>query len=282
MSGAKRFEGRSVLVSGAAGGFGRAIAAAFAAEGARLLLTDLDEARLCELAAGLGNAEVVTLAGDVSKEETARRLVATALERFGSLDVAINNAGIAHDYRRLSEIDAAEAERVIAVDLMGVFYALKHQLKAMEDRFAREGTGGTIVNVASVAGIAGAPLLSVYAAAKHGVVGLTRSAAAETARRGIRVNAVCPSFARTDMVLGKPDAAAGGAEAEKQIVRGIPMRRLAEVSEVVAAVLFAADPGQRLHDRNGASCRRRPYGDLTSVSRLAFCLRRPSLRRAGT
>lgn len=235
----RRFDGLSVLVSGAAGGFGRSIAKAFAAEGAKLLLTDLDDAALEAAAKDLPDTEIVTLAGDVSREATARTLVETAIARFGGLDIAINNAGIVHAYKRLSTIDAAEAERVIAIDLMGVFFAMKHQLAAMEARFAREGRGGAIVNVASVAGLKGAPLLSVYAAAKHGVVGLTRSAAAETARRGIRVNAVCPSFARTAMVLG--DAAADPEE-EKRIVRGIPMRRLAEVEEVVTAVLFAADP----------------------------------------
>lgn len=236
----RRFEGLSVLVSGAAGGFGRFIARAFAAEGAKLLLTDLDEAALEAATKDIPDTEIATLAGDVSREATAKTLVETAIARFGKLDIAINNAGVVHAYERLSAIDAAEAERVIAIDLMGVFYAMKHQLAAMEARFEREGRGGAIVNVASVAGLKGAPLLSVYAAAKHGVVGLTRSAAAETARRGIRVNAVCPSFARTQMVLG--DGYGADPEDEKRIVRGIPMRRLAEVEEVVIAVLFAADP----------------------------------------
>ncbi|MEC5292709.1 SDR family oxidoreductase [Aurantimonas sp. C2-6-R+9] len=236
----RRFDGLSVLVSGAAGGFGRSIAKAFAAEGAKLLLTDLDDAALAAAAKDIPDTEIVTLAGDVSREAVAQALVETAIERFDGLDIAINNAGIVHAYKRLSTIDAAEAERVIAIDLMGVFFAMKHQLAAMEARFEREGRGGAIVNVASVAGLKGAPLLSVYAAAKHGVIGLTRSAAAETARRGIRVNAVCPSFARTAMVLG--DGHGADSEEEKRIVRGIPMRRLAEVEEVVAAVLFAADP----------------------------------------
>lgn len=240
-----RFAGRAVLVSGAAGGFGRAIATVLAAEGARLVLTDRDEGSLEALAAELTGTEIVTLAGDVSRETTASALVDLATERFGGLDIAINNAGIAHDYKRLQEIGAEEAERVIAVDLMGVFFAMKHQIAAMNARFARDGTKAAIVNVASVAGLGGAPLLSVYAAAKHGVIGLTKSAAAENARRGLRINAVCPSFARTAMVLGAPGSLAGAAEAseaEQKIVRGIPMRRLAEIDEVVTAVLFAADP----------------------------------------
>ncbi|MCW7543062.1 SDR family oxidoreductase [Aurantimonas litoralis] len=240
-----RFAGRAVLVSGAAGGFGRAIATALAAEGARLVLTDRDEGSLKALAAELTGTEIATLSGDVSREATASALVDLATERFGGLDIAINNAGIAHDYKRLQEISAEEAERVIAVDLMGVFFAMKHQIAAMNARFARDGTKAAIVNVASVAGLGGAPLLSVYAAAKHGVIGLTKSAAAENARRGLRINAVCPSFARTAMVLGAPGSLAGAteaSEAEQKIVRGIPMRRLAEIDEVVTAVLFAADP----------------------------------------
>ncbi|HEY9058646.1 MAG TPA: SDR family NAD(P)-dependent oxidoreductase, partial [Aurantimonas sp.] len=138
----RRFDGLSVLVSGAAGGFGRSIARAFAAEGAKLLLTDLDDAALEAAARDLSDTEIVTLAGDVSREATSQALVETAIARFGGLDIAINNAGIVHAYKRLSTIDAAEAERVISIDLMGVFFAMKHQLAAMEARFEREGRGG--------------------------------------------------------------------------------------------------------------------------------------------
>jgi NAD(P)-dependent dehydrogenase (short-subunit alcohol dehydrogenase family) len=139
-------------------------------------------------------------------------------------------------------MDMAEAKRIIDIDVMGVIYAMRHQLPAMEQRFRETGKRGAIVNIASVAGIAGAPKLAVYSAAKHAVVGLTRSAAAEYATKGIRVNAVCPSFARTEMALaafrGVPDQAA----AEAEMTRGVPMRRLAEVDEIVEVILFAADP----------------------------------------
>lgn len=249
-AGTKRFAGKSILVSGGAGGFGRAIARAFCGDGARVLVTDIDEQALegvtNDLREEFGSeefgAEVVALAGDVALEETAARLVETAVRRFGGLDVAVNNAGIDHGYARLPEISAHEAARVFAVNLTGVFFAMKHQIPAMETRSGGSGSGrgGAIVNMASVAGLVGAPLLSVYAAAKHGVVGLTKSAALENARRGIRINAVCPSFARTKMVLDQIGDADPAAEAE--IARGIPMRRIAEVDEVVAAVLFAADP----------------------------------------
>ncbi len=257
-----RFDGRVAFVSGATGGFGAAVARRLAAEGARLVLTDLDASRLDALAAELGG-EVATIAGSVADETLHERAVALALERFGRLDVAINNAGIVHDLARLPDTPSDVARRVIEIDLLGVFYAMKHQLAAMERQFRADGGKAAIVNVASVAGLAGAPQLAVYAAAKHGVVGLTRSAAAEYARRGIRVNAVCPSFARTAMVTDSIAAApAGGADAAiADLVRGVPMRRLAEVGEVVEVMLFAADPANGFMTGQALAC----DGGITAV-----------------
>lgn len=234
-----RFKGVSVLITGAAGGFGLKLAQRFAAEGANLILSDLDAGRLDEAAARL-DAQVATLAGNIADEALSQDLVALALSRFGRLDIAINNAGIVHDFMKLPQIPSDIARRVFEVDLLGMFFAMKHQIPAMERQRRERGLPGAIVNVASVAGIAGAPKLGVYAAAKHGVVGLTRSAAAECATKGVRINAVCPSFARTAMVTGMvgEDNPAGEAE----LTRGVPMRRLAEPDEIAEVVLFAADP----------------------------------------
>lgn len=238
-----RFQGLTVLITGAAGGFGRRSAERFAAEGARLVLSDMDTARLEEIAGTL-DTETAVLAGDIAEEKLSEDLVALALSRFGGLDVALNNAGIGQSFVRFPLLPSDEARRIIDIDLMGVFYAMKHQLPVMERQHREKGTRSAIVNVASVAGIAGAPRLSVYSAAKHGVVGLTRSAAAEYATKGVRVNAVCPSFARTPMVtdtLGMSLAENGAAEAE--LTRGVPMKRLAEVDEIVEVILFACAPG---------------------------------------
>lgn len=206
------------------------------------MLSDLDKDALEAFAAGLPG-ETATLAGDISHEDLSEALVKLAVKRFGGLDIAINNAGVAQSFVKLPQVPSDEARRIIEVDLLGVFYAMKHQIPVMEKQFRANGAGGAIVNIASVAGLAGAARLSVYAAAKHGVVGLTRSAASEYATRGIRVNAVCPSFARTQMV-GDFVKLAGGKEkdAHAELTRGVPMKRVAEVDEVVEVILFAADP----------------------------------------
>jgi len=237
-----RFDGATVLITGATGGLGSGAARGFAAEGARLVLSDLDEKALAAFAGTL-QAETALLAGNIADEKLSEDLVRLAVEKFGRLDVAVNNAGIVHNFVRLPQVASDEARRVIEVDLLGVFFAMKQQIPQMERQFKKTGKGGAIVNIASVAGLGGAPKLSVYAAAKHGVVGLTRSAAAEYATKGVRINAVCPAHTRTAMVDGfVRGTGAPEAEAIAELTRGVPMKRVAEVEEVITAVLFAADP----------------------------------------
>ena len=244
MTQARRFAGLTVLITGAAGGFGRQLAHEFLAEGANLVLADLDEIRLNILAEELRakGADPAIMPQNVAEEAASRQLVELATDRFARLDVAINNAGIGHQPVKLADVDTKEAFNTIQVDLMGVFYGMKYQIPVMEAAFAEHGRTASILNVSSLAGIVGAPTLSVYSAAKHAVIGLTKSAALEYARRGIRINAVCPAFARTPMVETDLLAGADDPQAEAHLVRGIPMRRLAEPEEITQAILWACDP----------------------------------------
>jgi NAD(P)-dependent dehydrogenase (short-subunit alcohol dehydrogenase family) len=228
------YKDQVVLITGAAGGFGRLAAAEFARAGAKLILCDLDKSKLKEVSAAMRDADVIIEAGDVSEEDTHRRLVARALEAYGRLDVAINNAGVAHAFTKITETDNSTMQQMLAVNVFGVFLAMKHQLPAMQQQ-----NTGAILNVSSVAGVVGAPLLAAYSAAKHGVIGLTKSAAGEYARRGIRINAICPAFAETHMLTDMLDQMRGGAEAASQrIVSNMPMRRFARPEEIVQAMLW--------------------------------------------
>lgn len=237
-----RFDGATVLITGATGGLGQGAARGFAAEGARLILSDIDDVALAHFASTL-DAETAVLAGNIADEALSEALVKLAVDRFGRLDVSVNNAGIAQSFVRLPQVASDEARRIFEIDLLGVFYAMKHQIPQMERQFKANGKGGVIVNIASVAGLVGAPKLAVYAAAKHGVIGLTKSAAAEYATKGVRVNAICPAHTRTKMVddfvklSGVPEALA-----LSELARGVPMKRVGEVPEIVEAMLFAADP----------------------------------------
>ena len=153
--------------------------------------------------------------------------------------MAINNAGIGHAMGKLPEVSLADAERVLRVNLLGVFLAMKYQLPVMERQ-----RSGSILNVSSAAGLVGAPQMSVYAASKHGVVELTKTATAEFASKGVRVNAICPAFAATPMV---DDLLAvirrDGAAAKARLTDAIPMRRIAEPGEIVEAMLWMLGPG---------------------------------------
>lgn len=244
------FSGKVVLISGAGGGFGRDATRRFAEAGAHLVLTDygdrtLDTAMKIAREAG---SEAVGVAGDIAEEAVSRKWVELAVETHGRIDIAINNAGIAQPQLRVDETPAELARRVIDIDVMGVFYAMHHQIARMRDQFEEDGSGGVILNTASIAGLVGAPKLAIYAAAKHAVVGLTKSAALENAHRNIRINAICPAFTKTDMVM-KPllDSPHGPEEAEQRMIGNIAMRRLGEPAEIVEAMLWACDPANSFY-----------------------------------
>lgn len=236
----QRYAGRTVLITGAASGFGRLAAERFAAEGADLVLGDINEQGLAETLRRVEAAGARALAQttNVAHGPAVQLLVQAAVDRFGRLDVALNNAGVAHGTMKLAETDEAVMRRMLDVNVMGVFHGLKAEIPVME----RHG-GGAILNTASVAGVVGAPLLGAYAAAKHAVIGLTRTAAAETARRGIRINAICPAFAETPMLEDSlMQEGRSREEMVSRLVQAMPMRRPATAEEIVQAMLWVCSP----------------------------------------
>ena len=224
------YTGQVVMITGAASGFGALLASEFAAIGARLILGDLNAEGLECVAAPLRAAGTQVLAQrcDVSVEAEVASLVDAAVKRFGRLDVGINNAGIVPPMKSLIETEEADLDRCFAVNTKGVFFGMKHQIRQMLEQ-----GGGVILNVASMAGLGGAPKLAAYVASKHAVVGLTKTAALEYARCGIRVNAACPFFTTTPMVT---DSDFG--ELQDFLAQGSPMKRLGRPEEIVAAMLM--------------------------------------------
>jgi NAD(P)-dependent dehydrogenase (short-subunit alcohol dehydrogenase family) len=228
-----RFTGKVAVVTGAGGGIGRAAAARLAAEGASLVLVDRVAGTLKDTQAAVERAGAATLAveADVTRWDDVQRYTTAATERFGGIDAFFNNAGILGDVSPLTEYSEATFDRVLAVNVKGVWLGLKAVAAVMAAR-----GGGAIVNTASVAGLRASPTLGPYSASKHAVIGLTRTAAVELARRGIRVNAVCPAPIDTPMV--RQFEAGLGEGAHERLLARIPMQRFGEADEVAALVVF--------------------------------------------
>lgn len=234
---ARRFEGKVVLITGAAGGIGRAAAVRFAAEGARLGLVDLSRDGLrqtqaaVEKAGGLGHA----VEADVTRSADVARYAAAVAERWGGVDCFFNNAGILGDVRALVDYPEETFDRVLAVNVKGVWLGIKTVAPLLRAR-----GGGVIVNTASIAGLRGSRNLVAYTASKHAVVGLTRTAALELAPAGVRVNAVCPSPIDTAMVqaLERGASPANPAPFHERMAGTIPLRRYGQPEEVAALVAF--------------------------------------------
>ena len=233
----RRFEGKVVVVTGAAGGIGRATALRLAGEGARLALVDRAPEALeaCRAAVEQAGGEALAVTADVTQASEVAGYVATATGRFGGVDALFNNAGMLGAVRPLVDYPEETFDRVLAVNVKGVWLGLKHVAPAIAAR-----GGGAIVNTASIAGLCGTPNLAAYTASKHAVVGLTRTAALELVRRGIRVNAVCPAPIETPMAR-ELEAGFGGSDpraAHDRFRAAIPMRRFGEPAEVAALVAF--------------------------------------------
>jgi 3alpha(or 20beta)-hydroxysteroid dehydrogenase len=233
-------EGRVAVVTGAGGGIGRATSVALARAGARLLLVDLDESALkeTELAVSEAGGEAASVVANVTKAEDVSRYVAAATSRLGRIDVFFNNAGIEGAVAPLVDYPEDVFDAVIAVNLKGVFLGLRSVLPVM----ITQGSG-SVINTSSLAGERGLPLTAAYNAAKHGVQGLTRTAAAEVARAGVRVNAVCPGLVDTRMLHSLVSDMTGDVQSGlAAFADGSPGGVLGTPEEIAAVVCFLASP----------------------------------------
>jgi NAD(P)-dependent dehydrogenase (short-subunit alcohol dehydrogenase family) len=228
------FTGKVVLITGAAQGFGKLLAESFALRGAKLVIGDIKESEVMAVAESISTqgTDVIGLRCDVSSSEDCKAMVDAAVNVFGRLDIAVNNAGIAHDFIPLHEIEEALMDQQFNVNVKGVQFGMRHQISQM----LIQGEGA-ILNVSSMAGLAGAPRISAYGAAKHAVIGLTQSGAVEYAANNIRINAICPFFALTPMVLNVSDE-----KMRQSMGQVAPMQRLAEPQEIVAMMIMMLSP----------------------------------------
>jgi NAD(P)-dependent dehydrogenase (short-subunit alcohol dehydrogenase family) len=227
-------DGKSALITGAGGGIGRATALAFAREGARVAVADLMEEAARETVALVNAAggQAISLGGDVTQDSDVRSITETVISTYGRLDCAFNNAGIAGwqvdaGGKKTAEWSEEAFDRMIAVNLKGVWLCMRYQLPQMQAQ-----GGGAIVNTGSIAGLAGLPTSSAYVAAKHGVIGLTKTAAIEYAEANIRVNAVCPGYIQTRMT--EPSMQLRG----EAILAHTPLKRMGNPEEIAEMVLW--------------------------------------------
>ncbi len=234
----KSYQDQVVMITGASGGLGAEAAHQFGAEGAKLAISDINEEKLKLTAAALEakGYEVFSIVCDVTNEDQVKSFVDGCVDKFGRIDAAINNAGIDPAHNLLADTPVEDYQRTMDINVKGVFLCMKYQIPHMVSQ-----GGGAICNIASVAGVGGAPFMSVYAASKHAVVGLTKTASFEYGRQRVRVNCVCPFITMTDMfeqtLAGVPDRES----AIKQFSKGSALKRAAQPEEVVHAMLFACD-----------------------------------------
>src|SRR6184192_1000619 len=231
------FENKVALVTGAGSGMGLATAKAFAEAGAAVVLAEIDENAVRSAAEELVSAghKALAIRCNVVDEAEVAAMVKLTVSTFGRLDAAYNNAGVQSPAVETTDASGEEFDRVHAINLRGVWNCMKYELRQM-----REQGSGAIVNCSSIGGLIGLPGRATYHASKHGVIGLTKSAALEYASRGIRINAVCPGTINTPMVT---DMLAKEPDAMKEIMRDQPIGRLGRPEEIAAAVLWLCSPG---------------------------------------
>ena len=227
-------DGKSALITGGGGGIGRATALAFAREGARVAVADVAEEAARETVALVNAAggQAISLSGDVSRDADVRAMIDAVVGTYRRLDCAFNNAGIAGWHvdailKKTAEWSEEAFDRMIAVNLKGVWLCMRHELPQMQAQ-----GGGAIVNTGSIAGLVGLPNSSAYVAAKHGVIGLTKTAALEYAEANIRVNAVCPGYIKTPMT--EPSMRLRG----EAILAQTPLKRMGSPEEIAEMVVW--------------------------------------------
>jgi NAD(P)-dependent dehydrogenase (short-subunit alcohol dehydrogenase family) len=231
------FTGKVALVTGGGNGIGRAASAAFARHGAKVVVVDRDVAG-AKATAGIihqNGGEAIAVTADVTRSEDVKAYVKATIEAFGRIDCFFNNAGIEGKVAATAEYDETVFDQVIGVNLKGVFLGLRHVLPEM----IRQGSGA-VVNTASVAGLVGTPGMPAYVASKHAVIGMTKVAAGEVARQGIRVNAVCPGPVDTRMIHALEEQLAPGnpGSVMERYQAAIPSGRYTTVDEIANMVLF--------------------------------------------
>jgi NAD(P)-dependent dehydrogenase (short-subunit alcohol dehydrogenase family) len=238
----KLMEGKAGLVTGAGSGIGQATAIAFAREGAKVIVSDINEENGNETVKLIKEAggEAEFFKCDVSDEEQVKELVEATVSTFGKLDFAHNNAGYNGKFVPLGELESSTWDQVMQINLYGTFYCMKHEINAM----LKTG-GGTIVNTASGAGVIGIAYNGPYNAVKFGIVGLTRNAAMDYGTKGIRVNALAPGSTMTPMMMNAFEQNPGP-EFEESVLSGIPMRKLAEPEDQANAVVWLCSEQARM------------------------------------
>ena len=232
------FSGKSVLITGGTDGIGLATARLFAGEGASVVIAARDAQRGARVQAELSSlgGKVLFVRADVGQPGAAEQLVARTVAEFGRLDVAVNNAAADIRVAPTADITEAEFDTSVAVNLKGLWLCMKHEIAAMQHK--ADGSGGAIVNVASINGLSGTPTASIYSATKHAVIGLTRSAARESIAQGIRINAVCPGATDTPF-QHRPHLGLSASEREARhahLAQAIPLGRLARPEEIAAGI----------------------------------------------